>query len=156
MIDEPTDNAKRLPADPLDAWTEAEAEAFRVLCEATGLVPGTTAFIGEHHADSVNAFYFYNNPVQYGGEVFYAPKPGTVAIKYAAVGQFTSRREAQRWAMRIATALPVHNRRNVAVFRMDNTGIGALKVETAVLRAERGEQTFYTLPITFDLVFEIR
>ena len=155
-MNEPTDNSGRLPSDKFSAWTEAENEAFRVLCEATGRVPGTNAFIGENHADMVNSFYFYNDPVQYGGEVFYAPKPGTVALKYTAVGQFTNRIEAQRWAMAIVCALPVNNRGNIQIFRMDNTGIGALKAETAPLLAERTQKAYFMLPITFHLVFEIR
>lgn len=155
-MNEPTDNSGRLPSDKFSAWTEAENEALRILCEATGMTAGTNAFIGETKADIVNSFYIYNDPVQYGGEVFYAPKPGTVALKYTAVGQFLSRAAAQRWAMQIVCALPVHNRGNIQHFRMDNTGIGAIKADTATFRAEVGEQPFYVLPITFDLVFEIR
>lgn len=151
-------NGAEAPSDAADAWTEAEAEALRILCEATGHVPGTNAFLGERsaHTAIVNSFYIYNDPIQYGGEALFAPRPGSVALKYTAVGQFLTRRDAQRWACKIALALPAKGRKNIQVFRLDNTGIGALKVESVPLGSEVKEREIYTLPLTFDLVFNLR
>lgn len=146
------------PADRFDAWTEAETAALRVLCDATGHTPGTDAFLGERerHATVANAFYLYNDPVQYAGEVFYAPRPGSLALKYTAVGTFLARRDAQRWACRIIDALPVQGVGNVQVFRLDDSGIGALKVQPVAFGSEPDEREAYVLPLTFDLVFNLR
>lgn len=145
-----------LPSDKFDAWYEAEKAAFDILCKATGHVEGTNAFIGEFGSRVCNAFYFYNDPVQYSGEVFYAPAPNRFAIKYTAVGTFVSRKEAMRWAMKILCELPVRNVGNIELFRMDNTGIGALKADSIQFGNESAPRKVYVLPITFDLVLNVR
>lgn len=143
------------PTDSVDAWTEAEQAAFGKLCEATGMEESTSAFLGEFNG-TANAFYFNNGEVQYDGEVFLAPKVAQFAIPYTATGVFTSRRDAQRWAMRVAMALPVMNIGNLALFRVSNRAIGELRAKQFQFASESEPEWAWELVLYFDVVVRIR
>lgn len=143
------------PSESADAWTEAEAAAFAHLCEATGSSPGESAFLGDFNG-TANAFYFNNEEVQYDGEVFYAPKVATFAIPYSATGVFLDRAEAQRWAMRVALALPVFNIGNMAQFRVSNRGFGAVRMKQFQFTSESEPEWAWEIELHFDVVVRIR
>ena len=141
-------------ADELDAWTEAEQTAMRILLEATGFELGRNAFLGEID-DIMNSFCLVSDAVQTGGEVLYSPRTAGLCIPYTATGMFDSRRGAQRFVMSVVRALPVRGVGNVDQLRLSNTGIGALNLELVEVRNEPNPRLAYRVSLNFDLVFRI-
>lgn len=142
------------PQSELTAWTEAEAEAMRLLCMATHTTLGKNAFFGS--AMNVANAWFFNNAQVYSGEVFRAPSPNQVAIPYYAEGTFLLRTDAQKWAMRVFTALPLHNSKNLFLLRLTTNGIGEIQFVNEYLQNEADAIPAYKLKLSFDLVFCMR
>ena len=148
----PQDSPVLSPAIKIDAWTEAEQAFFRYLCEATGAVPGTDAFIGAFEAAGIaNAFYLNSEAVSNAPEVFLAPRCSGFVVPYTATGYYLNRADAQRWALRAVDAFPVRGLGNAQVVQLTN--VGAIR-QQAVVFAGEGERTVpaWLLELSFNLV----
>lgn len=142
------------PSDELDAWTEAENAAMRIMCEATGHTLGQNAFIGEID-DIMNSFWITNETTQMGGEVFYAPKQPALPIPYQASAMFDSRRGIQRFVMALVRALPVRGDGCLDQLRFSANGIGPIKLELVEVRGETKPRLAFIVDLHFDVVVRV-
>lgn len=146
------DSPNQSPASRIDSWTEAENAFFRHLCEATGHIPGTNAFIGAFEiAGIANAFYLNSEAVSNAPEVFLAPRCSGFVVPYEATGYFLDRADVQRWAMRAVDAFPVRGLGNAQVVQLTN--VGAIR-QQAVTFASEGDRAVaaWSLELSFNLV----
>lgn len=144
------------PADDrLDAWTDAERSAFEYLCSVTGTQPDVSAFLGE--IDGVmDSWYLANDVQNRGGQVNFAPAPHpTFVLPYVLVATFSSRRNLQRFVMRIFQSCPVRSVGNLDCLRLAEDGIGAIQLGSKVFYNETEPRAFWQVTLSFDMVVRV-
>ena len=137
------------------SWTEGEKAAFAVLLAATGSESGRSGFLG-HNPGIANAWHFNCTQVNNGGEVFYAGDIPSICIPAYAECQFLRRSDCQKWAMRIASKLPVDSEEddsNLVQFRLSDDGIDEIRPEWMKFQNDEKERLIWKLKLKFELVF---
>ncbi len=130
------------------ALTEAEAEAFAYLAEATKTVPGKTALLA-HNPGVADAWTFELTTPLAEASLWSAHDLPGIAWQAIAVARFRNRDRAQRWLMQLIQALPLAESGVLIMLRVraaGEIGLDDFVVQKRVLR-------LWTVVVTMDAVF---
>lgn len=136
------------------SWTKAEHKAFELLCNASSLVEGKTAFIGK----IPKVFDFFalltaelSDPqtLWETGEV-----PSTVRMDYRIVAKFRERSKAQEFFMRIISVMPIECAGDgLQLFRVSGNPNLVLEQRQEEIANMKDTQPLFVLELGCELIF---
>jgi len=134
------------------AYTEAENNAFNLLCDFTASKPGKNAYIGRSYGSIDSWFFYLTLPVDSTPPYWAKSKFPQLQFEARAEAMFKSRVAIQEWLMRIIFNLPVYCDNTLNEFKI--ASIGTITPDFIKPANENRSWPIWKLTVGFDVIFE--